>query len=314
MTKPKRQFKREMTEADLCGLIAQVPPDVDLFDALPLETSTEQLLKKSARWATSYTMNPVLLCCAVFSSNRASAERRYVETTYSASNGASVEYRGKELCQDDLTVLLALIHEHAGKGAHEKVEFAPYTFCKKIWGSDAPSNVMRLHASLLRMKGAFLIVKAAPVEGRKLSKLAKAIGSGWTMGFVANFEFKDLPRWEVTIDPRIGQLFQTQPTYLIIERRQQLTEGIQTWLYGYIEANTCHYTMELSMLHTHSGSTAPLKEFARQVRDAIPKLVAAGVLRPTSTVKNGKVNFFKVQSSAPTARLAAPGSPALAAP
>ena len=307
MVKQAKQFKREMTEAELCGLIKQVPPELAPFEEIALDAGDVQILAKNSRWATSYTMNPVLLCCAVFSSNRASAERNYVETTYNATNGASIEFRGKELCQDDLTVLLALIHAHAGKSTTEKVVFAPYTFCKTIWGSDAPSNVMRLHASLLRMKGAFLIVRAAPVEGRKLSKLAAAIGSGWTMGFVSDFAFKDLPRWEVTIDPRIGQLFLTQPTYLIIERRQQLTEGIQTWLYGYIEANTCHYALDLTVLHTHSGSTAPLKEFARQVRDAIPKLVAAGVLREPSTVKNGKVSFFKVQSSSPPApRLEAP--------
>lgn len=312
MVKPTtKHFKREMTEAELCGLIQQVPPDLSVFDALPLDVGTVQILEKNSRWATSYTMNPVLLCCAVFSSNRASAERNYVETTYNATNGASIEFRGKELCQDDLTVLLALIHEHAGKSTTEKVAFAPYSFCKKIWGSDAPSNVVRLHASLLRMKGAFLIVRAAPVEGRKQSKLAAAIGSGWTMGFIANFEFKDLPQWEVTIDPRIGQLFLTQPTYLIIERRQQLTEGIQTWLYGYIEANTCHYALDLTVLHTHSGSTAPVKEFARQVRDAIPKLIAAGVLRAPSTVKNGKVSFFKVQATGPMPRQA--GEPALLA-
>jgi hypothetical protein len=299
MAKQTKNFKREMTEAELCGLIQQAPPDVAAFSSLSLETGTIQILDKNARWATSYTMNPVLLCCAVFSSNRASADRNYVETTYNASNGASIEFRGKELCQDDLTVLLALIHDHAGKCTTEKVVFAPYSFCKKIWGSAAPSNVMRLHASILRMKGAFLIVRAAPLEGRKQSKLAAAIGSGWTMGFIENFQFKDLPRWEVTIDPRIGQLFQTQPTYLIIERRQQLTEGIQTWLYGFIEANTCHYALDLTVLHTHSGSTAPLKEFARQVRDAIPKLIAAGVLKAPSTVKNGKVSFFKVHGSAP---------------
>lgn len=257
---------------------------------------------------TTYAMNPAILCSALFSVSRGTLEigadgkkqyvRKYTERTFPTTNGASIEYRGKELGQDDLTVLLGLLNQHAGMAASCELEFAPSTFCDQLGWSDSGHNIPRLQESLLRLRGAFLTIRAAQKsDDAPKSKLARAIGTGWTLGFVADFRFEGLERWVVQIDPRIGQLFDTAPTYLIAAKRKALNEGLQTWLYGYVEANTCAYAVPLETIHVACGSAAPLKEFARQVREALPKLVAVGAVRQSSGVKNGKVAIFKISSA-----------------
>jgi hypothetical protein len=257
---------------------------------------------------TSYAMNPAILCSAVFgvgkgtlvvgADGKKTYVRQYIERNFPTTNGASIEYRGKELGQDDLTVLLGLLQQHAGMATSCELEFAPSTFCTLLGWSDSEHNLLRLQDCMLRLRSALLVIRTAPkADDAPKSKLARAIGTGWTLGLVTDFAWEGLARWVVKIDSRIGQLFDTTPTYLIAAKRKALTEGLQTWLYGYVEANTCTYAVPLETLHTASGSNAPLKEFARQVREALPKLAAVGAVRDTSTVKNGKVAIFKVSSA-----------------
>jgi hypothetical protein len=258
---------------------------------------------------TSYAMNPVILCSALFGIARAKAVlkdgektfvREYLERVFKTTNGATIEYHGKELAQDDLTVLLGLLNKHWGMATSCELEFAPSTFCTHIGWSDSKHNVFRLKECLLRLRKAILIVRSAKKEDdAEMSKLAKAIGKGWTLGFLSDLKWDGLSQWSVQIDSRMCQLFKTSPTYLIAAKRKALTEGLQTWLYGYIEANTCVYAVSVEKIHEACGSTSSLKEFSRQVRDALPKLVEIGVVRDISTVSNGKVAIFKVLSARP---------------
>lgn len=258
---------------------------------------------------SSYAMSSAILCSALFGVGKGQCKvvngkrkfiRKIIECTFRTTNGATIEYRGWQLRQDDLTVLLGLLSKRWGMATCCAIEFAPSTFCTEIGWSDSEYNTLRLKDCLIRLRGAFLIVHAVKkADDADKSKLAKAIGTGWTLGFVSQFKFDGDSNWAVQLDDRVGQLFNAAPTYLIAAKRKQLSEGLQTWLYGYVEANTCTYAVPLKTLHDACGSPAPLKEFARQVRDALPKLVAVRAVRDTSTVKNGKVAIFKIASSKP---------------
>ncbi|MBD8722151.1 replication initiator protein A [Oxalobacteraceae sp. CFBP 13708] len=258
---------------------------------------------------TTYAMNTAILCSALFGVGSGTLTvgvdgkkkflRQYIERAFPTTNGAIIEYRGKELHQDDLTVLLGLLNCHAGKATTCALEFAPSTFCTQLGWSDTNHNITRLQECLHRLRGAYLAIRTKKSDTAAQSKLARAIGSGWTLGFVAYFAWEGLARWSVQLDSRISQLFGNAPTYLIAAKRKSLSEGLQTWLYGYVEANTCAYAVPLETLHKASGSAAPLKEFARQVRNALSKLAAVGAVREQSNVKNGRVAIFKVSSAAP---------------
>ena len=259
--------------------------------------------------STTYAMNAAILCSALFGVGQGTVVvgadgkkqhiRQYIERAFPTTNGAIIEYRGKELDQDDLTVLLGLLNRHAGKATSCALEFAPSTFCSHLGWSDTTHNIARLQECLHRLRGAYLVIRTKKNDDTAQSKLARAIGSGWTLGFIAYFAWEGLARWSVQLDSRISQLFKTAPTYLIAAKRKSLSPGLQTWLYGYVEANTCTYAIPLETLHKACGSAAPLKEFARQVRKALLKLAAVGTVRAQSNVKNGRVAIFKISSAAP---------------
>lgn len=239
---------------------------------------------------TSYGMNPDILCSALFGVAKGSEKRvidgvmrltrRHIRQIYRTTNGASIEYRGEELRQTDLTVLLELLHRRAGMATSCALEFSPYTFCSQIGWSDSKVDAERLKESLLRMRQAIVIVER---DGTK----------GSTVGFVSDFSW-DGAKWAVTIDERIGGLFSIKPTYLIIAQRKALSQGLQTWLYGYVRANKCGWGVSLETIHEACGSESKnMQEFARSVREALKKLAAIKVITEASTVKNGKVLIYK---------------------
>ena len=139
---------------------------------------------------------------------------------------------------------------------------------------------------------------------------------GEVSGFLSEFRWEGRTHWSVKVDHRMVAILGTAPTYLNIFTRKQLSEGLQTWLYGYIRANQCGWAVPLELIHSASGSQArDMVEFARSVREVLKKLAAIGVVTDASTVKNGKVAIFKVprksaRPSKPTvAPLVLPGGP-----
>lgn len=250
---------------------------------------------------TSYAMSADILCCALFGSAKGSArttvdgkprqDRAYVEITFKTTNGAFIEFRGKELRQDDLTVLLQLINLRAGMATSCAIEFSPYAFLTKIGWSNNNISVGHLRECLVRLRQAIVII------GRGAEK-------GEVSGFLSEFSWEGRTHWSVQVDRRMVALLGTAPTYLIISKRKQLSEGLQTWLYGYIRANQCGWAVPLGLIHSASGSQAKnMIEYARSVREALSKLAAIGVVTKASTVKNGKVAIFKV-----TGKLAKPAN------
>lgn len=238
---------------------------------------------------TSYGMNADILCSALFGVAKgersivdgvARLTRKHIRQMFRTTNGASIEYRGEELRQSDLTVLLELLHRRAGMATSCEIEFSPYTFCSQIGWSDSKADAEKLKESLLRMRQSIVIVERNGTKGS-------------TVGFVSQFSW-DGAKWTVTIDERIGGLFSIKPTYLIIAQRKALSQGLQTWLYGYVRANKCGWAVPLETIHSACGSESKnMQEFARSVREALKKLAAIHVVTDESTVKNGKVLIFK---------------------
>lgn len=240
---------------------------------------------------SSFGMSADILCSALFGVSKG-AERRvtngvthidrsYVERTYVATNGATIEFRGKELRQNDLTVLLQLIRERAGMSTNCTIAVSPYAMLRKLDRSANAENVAALKESLVRLRQAILVIERTK--------------RGEIIGFIADFQPTTQSGWTVRLDDRLVHLFSTAPTYLSIAKRQKLSDGLQTWLYGYIRANACGWAVPLTLIHSACGSDAKdMNEFARSVRDALKNLAAISVIGENSTVKNGKVAIFKL--------------------
>lgn len=265
-------------------------PTTDLDDAVYLP----------AIRSTSYAMCADILCSALFGTAKGTAraivdgvtfhDRAYIQTRFKSTNGAFIEFRGMELRQDDLTVLLQLISLRADMATKCEIEFSPYALLTKIGWSNNNISVGHLRECLMRLRQAIVIIERGGNKGE-------------VSGFLSEFSWEGRTHWWVKVDHRMVAILGTAPTYLIISKRKQLSEGLQTWLYGYIRANQCGWAVPLELIHSASGSQAKdMVEFARSVREVLKKLAAIGVVTDASTVKNGKVAIFKVpgKSARPT--------------
>lgn len=241
---------------------------------------------------TSYAMCADILCSALFGTAKGTArtivdgvtfhDRAYIQTTFKTTNGAFIEFRGKELRQDDLTVLLQLISLRAGMATSCEIEFSPYAFLTKMGWSNNNISLGHLRECLMRLRQAIVIIERGGNKGE-------------VSGFLSEFSWEGRIHWSVQVDHRMVALLGTAPTYLIISKRKQLSEGLQTWMYGYIRANLCGWAVPLELIHAASGSQAKnMVEFARSVREVLKKLTGIGVVTDASTVKNGRVAIFKV--------------------
>lgn len=240
----------------------------------------------------SYAMSPHILCCSLFAittrpkkitkENGESelASRAYYEKTLVTTNGGSIEYCGKELWQEDLSVLLGLLKLAQDKSEADlrdaltdlgkAIQFAPSTFCSSIGWSDNPGNITRLNESILRLRKAVLVLRRGKGDGEE----------GCTLGFVADFQWKGVQRWTVMLDPRVVGLFSGHFSYVNIEKRRLLSEGMQTWLYGIVCANNCLVPFKYDKLYQASGSKAKdMKEFGRSVRDALIRMQALSIIK-----------------------------------
>lgn len=293
----KKITKNRRTDAELLAVLKAAATEVQQpFPSTDLDDTV--YLPEIRR--TSYAMCADILCSALFGTAKGSKrtiidgkprqDRAYIETRFKTTNGASIEFRGKELRQDDLTVLLQLISLRAGMATSCEIEFSPYAFLTMIGWSNNNTSVAHLRDCLMRLRQAILIIERGDEKGE-------------VSGFLSEFRWEGRTHWEVQVDRRMVGLLGTAPTYLNILKRKQLSEGLQTWLYGYIRANQCGWAVPLELIHTASGSQAKdMVEFARSVRDVLKKLTAIGVVTDASTVKNGKVAIFKVKVPGKPAR------------
>lgn len=245
---------------------------------------------------TSYAMCADILCSALFGTAKGSAriivdgvtrhDRAYVQVTFKTTNGANIEFRGKELRQDDLTVLLQLISLRAGMATNCEIEFSPYAFLTRMGWSNNNISVNHLRECLMRLRQAIVVIERGGEKGA-------------VCGFLSEFSWQGRAYWSVQVDRRMVALLGKAPTYLNISQRKKLSDGLQTWLYGYIRANLCGWAVPLELIHVASGSQATnMVEYARSVRAALRKLIEIEVVTEASTVKNGKVAIFKVLGKA----------------
>jgi len=226
-----------------------------------------------------FGMGRHLLGCALFSVTKSSKgrvvsyrdngekviERREINVTLPSFRGASIEYKGPELRQDDATVWLALVHRTREGLVDATVEFDPREFAASIGWDAHKKSVDKLAVCIERMQSA-------------LVRLTINETSGLRAALVGAFDWSP-ERWSVRLDPRIVGLFEGGTTFLPRAERAQLTDGLQTWLASFLRAQSDENIFELADLAKFSGSEAVLKTFGEQVRETLPKLVAAGVVK-----------------------------------
>lgn len=216
-------------------------------------------------YAKTLGMHRDLLASAIFRVCR--GERQQLDITVQSATGANVRYRGQELRQDDARILEFLVHAVRNKAATDAIEFDIYAFAEHVGYDRHKRSVKRIDECLFRMCGAAV-------------RIEKERGSVYVRQLIAKQDPGKTPNERVVwLHPEIVELFENNVTFLPLEERRQLSDGLASWLAGYVRANNETNLFKLEQLYAHSGSAGSMKTFSEALRDVMPKLQEAGVVK-----------------------------------
>jgi hypothetical protein len=249
----------------------QAPPSFD-----ERKWKAERMLPAKL-YPTVFGMGRHLLGCALFSVNRSgkglksertkgdrkAGERRDIRVMFPSYRGASIEYAGPELRQDDATVFVGLVHRVRDRMVHECIQFDPNEFVASIGWDVHKKSVKKLLDCIKRLQRAVVCLR---IED-----------SGLSTQLVGSYQWSG-DRWAVNLDEKVVSLFAGGMTFLPREERAQLTDGLQTWLASFLRAQRDESIFEISELLKFSGSEAEPKRFGEHLRETMPKLQAVGVV------------------------------------
>lgn len=191
----------------------------------------------------------------------------YLEyTAMTATQGWSIEYKGEELRQDDLRVILVLLRQLRNNLITNVISFVPRTFCRELLNkADSSDSVDVLRASLARLHDARV-------------RMVRADGVEYFYSFVSQLEFhKD--KWNVWLSPSLAEMFKSHVTYLSVNKRLAMKDGLLSWVYGFIKADACFAPFDLHSFRALAGSTYEQKDFNKQLKKVLEALRDDGQIR-----------------------------------
>lgn len=228
---------------------------------------------------------PELLKSRLFGHRSGNREVFAEFTPVPAYGKSKIEYKGEELRQDDLRVLLALIRIRAGGGCETAIEFNPREFCVKTlgWG-DSGGSVEKLNEAILRLHDA----KCRLYYFHE--KSGKEVFQG--ISFITEFSILKGAR-SVQLSPSLVTLLTGwYRSYMRVSERMSMKDGLGSWLYGVIKADSCELGFDLEQLRAVSGSPMILKEFNRAVSKSMAEFEKMGVI-VGFTLKKGHLGLRK---------------------
>lgn len=214
----------------------------------------------------------------------------YIEALWTSKGRGSVRYRGPRLTQAHQTLLLTLLKLRSEQPVSAPFEVEPRELLRVMGWSDSKARRARLRGILDDLTEARLRVWG-PKQDEDTESLRTSLISSWQASATG--------AWTIELSAACAGLFSGYQTYLDVEVRQKLREGIATFMYGYIAANTGvlpsgdRIAYPFRMLHELSGSTAKdLGEFGDSVCNALDQLKLLGVVKSYKR-ENGAVTVHK---------------------
>lgn len=195
---------------------------------------------------------------------------------------------GPRLTQSHQTVFFALVKQRAGQPVENVVEFAPSELLTKMGWSDNKRNISRLRELLDDL---FEVRLRVWREGEAEEESALRIH------FLAEFEPSRDNKWRVSMSERLLPLFFGNKSFVSMATRASLAEGLQTFLYGYVKANSCVLPFSYAELAEAAGTTMSAKDFKGKVLAALDAMQDKGAIEGYAQVRGG-VRIVKARSAA----------------
>jgi TrfA protein len=177
-------------------------------------------------------------------------------------------YRGEELRQDDERVWMQILHLARLQTLSDWVEFVPGEFMLALgWKSRGSREYDRLREILGRLQATALQIQS------------KRLNTGVSVSLIVSFQWRDLTRWRVKIEPEMKQLFpEDYYTRVQWEQRLELPNGIASKLHSYFASHRVPLPVKVCHLQELCGSEASPSEFRKSLRAALDSLVSVGFL------------------------------------
>lgn len=228
---------------------------------------------------------PLVLEVPLFAVARRKADEAVpmVNAVWVKKGRGCLRYEGPQLTQSHLTVLLTLINRRAKAVVSSVFEFRPTELLAVMGWSDNKRNIERLTQLLDDLKrGQVRLWKEGQDENRNALRVS----------FVQTFQPSESAPWTVVLSEDLMPIFAGNLTFVSLSKRAALTEGLATFLYGYVAANNGALPITYRQLHAACGSrTADMGEFANSAKAALARLKDVGAINDYKLEHGG----FRVQ-------------------
>ena len=287
-------MRRDLTEREI--LFHQLnPPKPTLAESLENAAlrEYEPNWKIPTVYERDFCFSTLLLQSAVFRpaiGPRASGlHMKLIPTAKSTATSTRdvVRLSGEELRQDDESLLLAIIKRLKGQSLDRaqnlSIQFKPRVFVREdLNWPDSGVSTAKLMDCIRRLKKTHLDIRYA-------------FGGEHTVSFISDYEAPKGKDWTIHVAPRLAQMFAGKTTFLRVDTRQLLDEGLQTWLFGLVNASPWKRPMPVSELQSLAGDTKPQKKFVYRLKATLQVLLSKGVITEFS-VQGGLVTIVRADT------------------
>ena len=191
-------------------------------------------------------------------------------------------YEGPELRQSDGFVFMALINMARDFRAGTLVSFDAAEVCCWLNGYYDGAGRKRLRQSVHRLQKALLIFE------------------GFSVQLAMSFKFPPRDRWTVMLDPEIVKMFNSSRyVWLDFNVRKSLPDGLASWLYAYVEAQTKLIPHSVTLLRKMCGSASlENRNFNTTLVRALGQLTQMKIIDGGWSISNDVLRWRKFNSTA----------------
>ncbi len=217
--------------------------------------------------------------------NRNASREMHLKFTLGPESPSSVQYVGPELRQGDGLVFMAMLNVCRDYRVGKQASFDVGQMTAALWGSyngQARARLKKIIQRLLRATMEF---------------------EGFTVQLVQRFEHPKHGPWIVSLDKDIVSLFKNERlVWLDLSLRRRITEGLATWLYGYIRSQTFLIPWAIDKLRVSCGSDASSKTFREILHQSLDELANEGVIDVGWFFRAERVHWRKPRLESESAR------------
>lgn len=282
LVKDQRKQLEEITR-ELESVGTDVQRKAELFRGLTEIQAEVQHLQQmlSKHFVPQHSQNQLispqdLLVSRLFNVRNKST-RREVLTRFNLLQGTSqvISYSGPELRQPDGFAFMALVNIARDYSVGTAVAFEPSVMCKALFGYYDTRARQQLKESIKRLMQAVITFPDFSVQ------------------LAQKFNHPNRGNWSVALDPQIVRLFSASDyIWLDLNLRRELTEGLATWLYGFVRSQRWLEPTRLELLLEASGSEAKtMAAFQRSLYPALRELTKCGVLDSGARIQDGVLHW-----------------------